>query len=53
MYLYNLSSRDLNIYSELKTNLGLFNVKKPLNLKLLFSGLNLEENKILLNIIKF
>ena len=45
--------KDLNIYSELKTNLGLFNIKRPLNIKLFFSGCDYKASKILLNNLKF
>jgi hypothetical protein len=30
----------MNIFSELKTNLGLFNLKKPLNIHIYFSGID-------------
>jgi len=45
--------KDLNIYSELKTNLGLFNIRRPLNIRLFFSGCDYKASKILLNNLKF
>jgi len=45
--------KDLNIYSELKTNLGLFNIKKFLNIKIFFSGCDYKVSKILLFNLKY
>jgi hypothetical protein len=41
--------KDLNVYSELKTNLGLFNIKRPLNIKLYLNGGDWTNGKLLLN----
>lgn len=46
--------KDLNVYSELKTNTGLFNIKKPLTLHIYFKGCDLISNKIFINsLLKF
>jgi hypothetical protein len=44
--------KDMNIFSELKTNLGLFNLKKPLNIHLYFSGVDFNSSNIFLNNLK-
>lgn len=44
--------RDINIYSELKTNMGLFNIKVPLNVNLYLSGCDYNSSKLFLNILK-
>jgi len=41
--------KDMNIFSELKTNLGLFNLKKPLNIHLYFLGVDNTSSLIFLN----
>ena len=45
--------KDLNIYSELKTNMALFNIKKPLNIKIYFNGCNYKASLSLLNNLKY
>lgn len=45
--------KDFNIYSELKTNLGLFNIKRNFNINLYFIGSNIRYNNILLKNIKY
>jgi hypothetical protein len=45
--------KDLNIYSELKTNMALFNIKKPLNIKIYFSGKNFKKNILLIKNLKY
>lgn len=45
--------KDLNIYSELKTNLGLFNIKRNFNINLYFIGSNINYNSIFLKNMKF
>lgn len=45
--------KDLNIYSELKTNLGLFNIKRNFNINLYFIGSNIKYNSIFLKNMKF
>lgn len=45
--------KDLNIYSEMKTNLGLFSLKKPLNINLVFKGYESVHNSIYLNVFKY
>lgn len=42
--------KDLNVFSERKTNLGLFVLKNNLNLKLFCTGVGILSNKILLRI---
>ena len=44
--------QDINIFSEIKTNLGLFNLKKFLNINIFFVGLDYQGSKIYLNNIK-
>jgi hypothetical protein len=46
--------KDVNVFSELKTNLGLFNLKQPLHLNMYLTGCdkNINKNKILINILK-
>lgn len=48
-----LSIKDLSIFSEIKTNIGLFDLKSPLNIKFIFSGFDSISNKILFNNLKF
>ena len=50
---FSIIVKDLNIYSELKTNLGLFNIKRNFNISLYFIGSNIKYNNILLKNIKF
>lgn len=40
--------KDLTIFSEKKTNMGLFNLENSLNLHLYFSGGNINSSKLLL-----
>jgi len=42
----------MNIFSEIKTNLGLFNLKKFLSINLYFIGLDYKASKIFLKNIK-
>lgn len=44
--------KDMNIFSEIKTNLGLFNLKKFLNINIYYLGLDFNSSKIHLNNIK-
>lgn len=44
--------KDMNIFSELKTNLGLFNLKKHLNINIFFLGLDYKASRVLLKNIK-
>ena len=39
---YIIIIKDLNIFSELKTNLGLFNIKNFCNINFFFTGMNLN-----------
>jgi hypothetical protein len=41
--------KDMNIFSELKTNLGLFKLNKPLNIHIYFLGVDYLSTKIYLN----
>jgi len=45
--------RDMNVFSERKTNLGLFFLKSPLNVNLFCTGLDLLSAQILLKNLKF
>jgi hypothetical protein len=51
--IFTLMIKDLNIYSELKTNMALFNIKKPLNIKIYFSGKNYKKNILLIKNLKY
>ncbi len=44
---------DFNIYSELKTNMALFNIKKPLNIKIYFNGCNYKNNYFFIKTLKY
>ena len=46
--------KDVNVFSELKTNLGLFNLQQPLNFNIYLKGCdkNVKKNNILINIFK-
>lgn len=44
--------KDLNVFSEKKTNLGLFYLKNNLDIKLFFHGINGDSCKVLLKNIK-
>ena len=44
--------KDMNIFSEIKTNLGLFNLKKSLNINIYFTGIDFQKSNIYLNNIK-
>jgi len=47
--------KDVNVFSELKTNLGLFNLQQPLNLNIYLTGCdnNKNLNKLFINLFKF
>jgi hypothetical protein len=45
--------RDLNVFNERKTNLGLFFLKKPLSVNLIFMGTLKVSNKMHLNVLKY
>lgn len=51
--IFSLVIKDHNIYSELKTNLGLFNIKKNFRINLYFIGTNFSNNKLLMRNIKY
>jgi hypothetical protein len=51
--IFSLIIKDKNIYSELKTNLGLFNIKKNFSINLYFFGNKLINNKLLMKNIKY
>jgi hypothetical protein len=51
--IFSLIIKDKNIYSELKTNLGLFNIKKSFSINLYFFGDKLINNKLLMKNIKY
>jgi hypothetical protein len=51
-YLY-IIIKDINIYSELKTNLGLFNIKKYFKVKLFFKHNNINLNRALIKNMKY
>lgn len=51
--IFSLVIKDKNIYSELKTNLGLFNIKKDFRINLYFLGTRLLDNKLLMKNIKY
>jgi hypothetical protein len=40
--------KDLTMYSEKKTNMGLFNLEESLNLHLYFSGGDINNSKLIL-----
>jgi hypothetical protein len=44
--------KDMNVFSEMKTNVGLFNLKKALNLHIYCLGINTENTMIFLNTLK-
>lgn len=44
--------KDMNIFSEIKTNLGLFNLKNPLNINIYFLGVDYKISKLYLKNIK-
>jgi hypothetical protein len=48
--IFYLILKDLNVFSEKKTNLGLFVLKNNLNLKLFCTGAGILSNRILLRI---
>ena len=52
LQIYYLVFKDLNIFSEKKTNLGLFMLKNKLNFKMFCTGKDLLSNKILLRNMK-
>lgn len=51
--IFSIIIQDFNIYSELKTNLGLFNIKRNFNINLYFTGSNIKYNSIFLKNMKF
>jgi predicted DNA-binding transcriptional regulator len=51
--IFSIVIKDKNIYSELKTNLGLFNVKNFFNINLFFLGCKSKYNLLLLKNLKY
>ena len=51
-FLY-LNFSDVSLFSELKGNIGLFDLKVPLNIKVFFTGLNPQNNLYFLKQLKF
>lgn len=52
MNVYYIVLKDLNIFSERKTNLGLFNLNSTLNLNIFLNGCSVKESYILLRTLK-
>jgi len=44
--------KDMNLFSEIKTNLGLFNLKSNLNINIFLLGIDNNETILLLNCLK-
>lgn len=51
-YVYFMSIKDMNIFSEKKTNLGLFNLKDFLNIKVFIAARDIKSAKLLLDVFK-
>ena len=51
--IFSLVIKDKNIYSELKTNLGLFNINNFFRINLFFMGSKSKYNLLLLNNLKY
>lgn len=50
--IYSLIIKDMSIFNEKKTNIGLFHLKHNLNIKIFFTGIDIKSAKFLLNSLK-
>lgn len=49
---YGLVVKDMSIFNEKKTNIGLFNLEHNLNMRIFFTGIDIESTSIFLNSLK-
>jgi len=50
--IYSFVIKDMSIFNEIKTNVGLFNLKHNLNFKLFFTGIDFKSSIFLINSLK-
>jgi hypothetical protein len=50
--IYYFILKDYNVYSELKTNLGLFNIRSQLNMNLYFTGVDIKSSELFVKILR-
>lgn len=50
--IYSFIIKDMSIFNEMKTNVGLFNLKHNLNFKIFFTGIDIKSSVFLINSLK-